>query len=45
MVRQYNQDIPVVQNVDFGHTAPQICLPAGSTMRIDSVSKKIFTRF
>ena len=45
MVRQYNKDIPVVQNVDFGHTAPQICLPAGSKMRIDSVNKKIFARF
>ena len=45
IVRQYNQDIPVVQNVDFGHTAPQICLPVGSKMRIDSVNKKIFVRF
>lgn len=45
MMRQYNQDIPVVQNVDFGHTAPQICLPTGSKMRIDSANKKIFVRF
>lgn len=45
IVRQYNQKIPVVQNVDFGHTAPQICIPAGSKMRIDSVNKKIFARF
>lgn len=45
IVRQYNQDIPIVQNVDFGHTAPQICLPVGSQMRIDSVNKKIFAKF
>lgn len=45
IVRQYNQDIPVVQNIDFGHTSPQICLPVGSKMRIDSTSKKIFARF
>ncbi len=45
IVRQYNQDIPVVQNVDFGHTAPQICIPVGSTMRIDSTNKKIFAGF
>ncbi|PIR61826.1 MAG: LD-carboxypeptidase [Candidatus Pacebacteria bacterium CG10_big_fil_rev_8_21_14_0_10_44_11] len=45
IVRQYNQDIPIVQNVDFGHTAPQICLPAGSKMRIDSVNKRILARF
>lgn len=45
VVRQYNQDIPVIQNVDFGHTAPQICLPAGSKMRIDAENKKLFAKF
>lgn len=45
IVRQYNKDIPVVQNLDFGHTAPQICLPVGSKMRIDSANKKIFAEF
>ena len=29
VVREYNADIPIVQNVDFGHTDPQIVLPIG----------------
>lgn len=45
MVRKYNQTIPVIQNLDFGHTDPQIPLPYGSKTRIDSHSKKIFTTF
>lgn len=28
-VREYNSAIPIVQNVDFGHTDPQIVLPIG----------------
>lgn len=28
-VREYNKTIPIVQNVDFGHTDPQIVLPIG----------------
>lgn len=41
VVRQYNRDIPIVQNLDFGHTAPQICLPVGKEAVIDSKEKKI----
>lgn len=44
-VRQYNKTIPVVQNMDFGHTNPQIALPYGGRMRIDSAEKKIFATF
>lgn len=29
VVREYNKTIPIVQNVDFGHTDPQIVLPIG----------------
>ncbi len=29
VVREYNKTIPIVQNVDFGHTDPQIILPIG----------------
>lgn len=29
VVRDYNKEIPIVQNVDFGHTDPQIVLPIG----------------
>ncbi len=44
-VRKYNPDIPVIQNLDFGHTDPQICMPYGSEVRIDSKNKKIFAKF
>ena len=45
VVREYNAKIPVVQNMDFGHTDPQISLPYGSTVRIDSKNQKISIHF
>ena len=45
VVRKYNQTAPVVQNMDFGHTEPQISLPYGNTIRLESASKKIFVKF
>lgn len=42
IVRSYNSKIPIVQNVDFGHTDPQIPIPSGGLTRIDSVNKKLF---
>jgi len=44
-VRQYNKTCPLVQNLDFGHTSPQICLPVGRKIRIDSKHKKLFCEF
>jgi muramoyltetrapeptide carboxypeptidase LdcA involved in peptidoglycan recycling len=41
-VRHYNQTVPIVQNIDFGHTDPQICLPNGAPIRLDSSAKKIY---
>ena len=41
VVREYNTTIPVVQNLDFGHTDPQIVLPMGRTARVDTGRKKI----
>jgi muramoyltetrapeptide carboxypeptidase LdcA involved in peptidoglycan recycling len=35
-VRHYNDRIPVVQNLDFGHTDPQIALPYGGQVEIDA---------
>ncbi|MDO8591969.1 MAG: LD-carboxypeptidase [bacterium] len=40
-IRQYNKQIPIIQNLDFGHTDPQIVLPMGQTAMIDSTNKKI----
>ncbi len=45
VVRAYNPTVPVIQNLDFGHTNPQIALPYGSRIRIDSKNKKIFATF
>lgn len=44
-VRQYNKDIPVVQNMDFGHTEPQIPMPYGNIIRFDSKEKRVFATF
>ncbi len=45
IVRKYNQEIPIVQNIDIGHTSPQICLPAGRLLNIDSIRNKITVEF
>ena len=44
-VRQYNEHIPIVQNLDFGHTSPQIAMPLGRTARIDTQQKKVFLEY
>ncbi len=44
-VRKYNKNIPVIQNMDFGHTNPQIPMPLGNKVRIDAGSKRIWVQF
>jgi muramoyltetrapeptide carboxypeptidase LdcA involved in peptidoglycan recycling len=44
-VRRYNPHVPVVQNIDFGHTMPQICLPYGARIEVKSTQKKISVKF
>jgi muramoyltetrapeptide carboxypeptidase LdcA involved in peptidoglycan recycling len=44
-VRNYNKTIPVVQNMDFGHTEPQIPMPYGKNVRFDSKEKRVFAMF
>jgi len=44
-VRHYNSDIPVVQNLDFGHTNPQICMPYGSMVKLDNSRKEIYVNY
>lgn len=44
-IRQYNPTVPVVQNVDFGHTDPQICLPYGGLIRLDPAQRQLWARF
>jgi muramoyltetrapeptide carboxypeptidase LdcA involved in peptidoglycan recycling len=43
--RKYNNYAPVVQNLDYGHTAPQICLPVGSKIQIDTEGRRISVEF
>lgn len=45
MVRNYNSDVPVVQNLDFGHTDPQIPMPYGNNIQILSSEQKLFATF
>ena len=40
-VREYNKDIPIIQNVDFGHTDPQIVLPMGGIVSVKGSKKKV----
>lgn len=43
--RRYNKESPIVGNIDFGHTDPQICLPVGRTIKINSYENKIWCEF
>lgn len=43
--RKYNNDSPVVQNLNFGHTDPQIAMPYGGKIKIDVDAEKIFAAF
>ncbi|KKR72232.1 MAG: Peptidase U61 LD-carboxypeptidase A [Candidatus Roizmanbacteria bacterium GW2011_GWB1_40_7] len=45
IVRKYNSTIPIIQNLDFGHSDPQVPMPYGSKVRIDTQNKKIFANF
>ncbi|MEK7638951.1 MAG: S66 peptidase family protein [Patescibacteria group bacterium] len=45
VVRSYNQTVPVVQNMNFGHTDPQIPMPYGSKVRIEVTNKRLFANF
>lgn len=45
VVRKYNPYVTIVQNLDFGHTDPQIPLPYGLPARLDCRAKKIYAKF
>lgn len=45
VVRKYNQSVPVIQNLDFGHTDPQVAMPYGMPVQVDGGKKKIFVTF
>ena len=41
-VRRYNRTIPIVMNMDFGHTDPQIIIPSGGRARIVTSQHRVF---
>jgi muramoyltetrapeptide carboxypeptidase LdcA involved in peptidoglycan recycling len=43
--RRYNPSAPVVMNMDFGHTKPQIPLPFGKMARINAVGREVRLTF
>lgn len=43
--RRYNPKAPVIQNLDFGHTHPQIPIPYGRKVRIDPAARTISIEF
>lgn len=45
IVRKYNKTIPIVQNMDFGHTDPQISMPYGGTLKLKSGTQKIIATY
>jgi len=44
-IRKYNPTLPIIQNIDIGHTSPQICLPSGKRAIINSSTKTIKIEF
>ncbi|MBC8085058.1 MAG: LD-carboxypeptidase [Hymenobacter sp.] len=44
-VRLYNPLVPIIQNVDFGHTDPQLVLPSGQMARILGKEQRLFLTY
>jgi muramoyltetrapeptide carboxypeptidase LdcA involved in peptidoglycan recycling len=42
---EYNPDIPLVFNVDIGHTDPQLVVPYGGTVTVDAIIGRITVRY
>lgn len=36
-------DLPVITNLDTGHTSPQMTVPLGSRIRVDPIRHEIIT--
>ncbi|GAC1452318.1 MAG: LD-carboxypeptidase [Ktedonobacterales bacterium] len=42
---EYHPGVPVIYNMDFGHTDPQWIVPVGGVIRIDGVHRQIWARY
>ncbi|RLC35691.1 LD-carboxypeptidase [Candidatus Shapirobacteria bacterium] len=45
IIRRYNPTAPIVQNLDIGHTEPQIPLPYGGKLKVDTSKREIWAKF
>lgn len=45
IIRHYHPTVPIIQNVDFGHTDPQIPMPYGMPLSIDAKKRRITVTF
>jgi len=43
-VGEYADDLPVVMDVDFGHTSPQLVLPYGGEVTVDAEQRRLTAR-
>ncbi len=41
-LNDYNVSIPVIFNMNFGHTDPQMIIPSGGTVIIDGIQKRVY---
>ncbi len=44
-IRNYNKDVPVIMNLNIGHTDPQLIIPYGGIVKIDGVANRLFMKF
>ncbi|NQV11788.1 LD-carboxypeptidase [Candidatus Uhrbacteria bacterium] len=44
-VRAYNESVPIVQNVEIGHTDPQCIMPYGGRITVDGVKRSIVVEY
>ncbi|WP_201361516.1 S66 family peptidase [Dictyobacter formicarum] len=44
-LQEYHPSVPVIFNMDFGHTDPQFMVPSGGHIRIDGIEKRVFVRY
>lgn len=45
VVREYNNNLIIVQNVDFGHTDPQIVLPVGGHAKLSPANNEVIFNY
>lgn len=44
-IREYNKKVTIIQNIDFGHTDPQIILPVGNIAKVNTDKRLIYFQY